>query len=78
MGTVTKISDNSITVTTKTNATVTVTIVPETEFMKASSPAKVSDLKVGDRVVIHARKVDDKLQAHTVKFGASKKSIERR
>ena len=27
---------------------------------------------LGDRVVIHARKVEGKLQAHTVKFGAAK------
>jgi len=30
----------------------------------------LSDLKVGDRVVIHAKKNGEKLEAHTVRFGA--------
>jgi len=32
----------------------------------------MDDLKVGDRVVIHAEKSGDKLVAHTVRFGAKK------
>ncbi len=71
MGTVTNVSENSITVKTRSNDTVTVHVVPETEFLKSGAKAKITDLKVGDRVVIHTRKVGDKLQAHTVRFGGS-------
>src|SRR5437899_13009330 len=72
LGTVTRIADNTITVETKAKTTITVSIVPETKFVKSGSPAKISDLKVGDKVVIHARKIDSKLQAELVRFGPSK------
>ena len=72
-GTVTQISNNSITVKTAANAVVTVMVVPETEFLKRDSPAKITDLQVGDRVVIHTMKDGDKLLAHTVKFGQTAK-----
>jgi hypothetical protein len=75
MGTVTAITENTITVeiaqkqgdTQKT--TVTVQVVSTTKFEKMDAPATMKDLKVGDRVVIHAAKKADKLEAHTVKIG---------
>ena len=73
-GTVTQISNDSITVKTAANAVVTVKVVPETEFVKGDSPAKITDLKVGDRLVIHAKRDGDKLLAHTVKFGQTAKT----
>ena len=73
-GKVTQISSDSITVKTTASAVVTVKVDPETEFVKGASPAKITDLKVGDRVVIHAKKDGDKLLAHTVKFGQSAKT----
>ena len=71
MGTVTAVSDNSITVETMDKHTVTVSVVPETKFMSGTTAATLTNLKVGDRVVIHAIKKDDQLQAHTVKIGAA-------
>lgn len=72
MGTVTKISNDSITVKTKTEAAVTITMTADTKFMKGDSAVKITDLKVGDKVVIEAKK-DDKdatrLVAHMVKIG---------
>ena len=73
-GTVTEISDDSITIKTMANTIVTVAVVPETKFIKTGSPAKIHDLRVGGRVVVHARKIDHKLQAHTVRFGVAKRS----
>ena len=71
MGTVTAVSDNSITVETMDKHQVTVSVVPETKFMNGNAAAALKNLKVGDRVVIHAVKKGDELQAHMVKIGAA-------
>src|SRR5215471_9224462 len=63
---------SSITVQTTNNETRDVTITDKTTFENAGAAAKVDDLKVGDRVVIHASKDGNKLVAHTVRFGAKK------
>ena|SRR5437899_2823598 len=54
MGTVTSISENSITVEITSKKTVTVTVSAATKFQKSGSQAALKDLKVGDKVVIHA------------------------
>jgi hypothetical protein len=54
LGTVAKITDAEITVETAAKATVTVRVVAETKFVKSGVEAALKDLKVGDRVVIHA------------------------
>jgi len=74
MGTVTAITDNSITVQTKAKEPVTVFTMAETKYDKSGKAASLKDLKVGDRVVIHAQKMGDKLMAHEVRFGASKQA----
>ena len=71
MGRVTKVSEKSITVETQNKKTVVVEVTPETEFQRSGAKASVNDLKIGDRVVIHARKNGEELEAHTVRFGAS-------
>ena len=79
MGTVTKITDNTISVEVapKKGAAqktmVLVDIVSSTKFEKMGSAATIKDLKIGDRVVIHAGKKDGKLEAHTVKIGMAMK-----
>jgi len=72
MGTVAKISNTSITVQTTKNEMKEVTVTDKTKFENAGAPAKADELKVGDRVVIHASKNGNKLVAQTVKFGAKK------
>src|SRR5215510_13362253 len=72
MGTVAKISNTSITVQTTKNEMKEITVTDKTTFENAGSPAKADDLKVGDRVVIHATKNGNKLVAETVKFGTKK------
>lgn len=69
LGTVSQISSNSITVKTVKGQTVTVDVTDKTEFTKSGNKAALSELKVGDRVVIHAEKNKGKLEAHTVMFG---------
>jgi len=72
MGVVKSISKSSITVQTTNNQIQEVTITDKTTFENAGAPSRMDDLKVGDRVVIHAVKSGDKLVAHTVRFGARK------
>jgi hypothetical protein len=72
MGTVTALSANSITVhtTAKPPKDLTVLIVASTQFMKSGAAASLKDLKIGDRVVIHAKpNADKKLEASMVDFG---------
>jgi cell division protein FtsL len=76
MGTVTSISDSSITVETTAKKSVTVEVNDKTKFEKSSAPATLKDLKVGNKVVIHAGVSGDKLVANEVHFGAKAKSME--
>lgn len=69
IGTVASVTADSITVKTTANALVTVAVVPQTTFAKSKAAAKLADLKVGDRVVIHAKEpTEGKLVADTVQF----------
>jgi hypothetical protein len=69
IGTVASVTTDSITVKTTANALVTVAVVPQTTFSKNKAAAKLVDLKVGDRVVIHAKEpTEGKLVADTVQF----------
>ncbi len=72
MGTVTSISDSSIAVETTAKKSVTVDVSDKTKFVKSGSPATWKDLKVGDKVVVHADVSGAKLVAHEVRFGAMK------
>ena len=51
----------------------TVRITAQTKFIKGGTPGSLTDLKAGDRVVIHAKLAGDKLEATEVKFGAAPK-----
>jgi len=70
MGTVTSISDSSITVETTAKKSVTVDVSDKTEFEQSGAAATLKDLKVGDKVVIHAGVSGTKLVANEVHFGA--------
>ncbi len=72
MGTVTSISDSSITVETTAKKSVTVDVNGKTKFEKSGSSATLKDLKVGDKVVVHADVSGAKLIANEVHFGAMK------
>jgi thymidine phosphorylase len=71
MGTVTEVNDSSITVETKEHQKLKVSVVAETKFAKGTSDVTLKDVKVGDRVVIHAVKQGEQLQAHTVRIGSA-------
>jgi preprotein translocase subunit YajC len=69
MGTVSKIETDTITVATTAGGEKTVKLVAATKFLKGESPATPKDLKVGDRVVIHAKPNGPVLEATEVKIG---------
>jgi type 1 fimbria pilin len=71
MGTVTALSDSSITVETTDKKTVEVALNDVTTYENGSKQSTSKDLKMGDCVVIHAVKVKDSLQAHDVRFSES-------
>lgn len=75
MGTVSKITDTAITVEVATKqgdtqkTSITVNVISSTKFEKMGAAATIKDVKVGDRVVIHAGKKAGSLEAHVVKIG---------
>jgi len=71
LGTVAKLSPTSITVTTAAGKTVEVALDEKTTFANAGKAVGFADIKVGDRVVIHAAKDHDKLIARTVEKGSA-------
>lgn len=75
IGTVEKTTADSITVKTKSGSLVEVKLVAATMFVKRSGgvdkPAKLADVAIGDRVVIHARPKGDTLEASEVQFAAA-------
>ena len=72
-GTVTKISDTSVTVKTTAGKIVEVGFDPKmTTYQRAKQAIQKTDIKVGDKIVIHAMEVNEKLIAHSVELGAAK------
>ncbi len=69
MGTVTAITDHSLSVKARDGATKTVEFDSETKFVKGDAAATVKDVQIGSRVVIHAHNHDSSLHAAEVKIG---------
>jgi hypothetical protein len=67
---VTQVSAQSITVQLANNTTKTLTVSPKTTFERAGKAAALTDLKVGDRVVIDVPK--NSSEALEVQIGAAK------
>src|SRR5258708_35665495 len=73
IGTVTNISDTSVTVKTTAGKAMTVGFDAKTTFARADQPMTKADIKVCDRVVIHAVEVNEKLVGDTVEIGGATK-----
>ena len=72
MGVAKAVSADSITVENAKKQSITIFLTPKTEIKKSGAAAKITDLKVGDRVAVHAEKNKaDKLEAEAVTFGPS-------
>ena len=74
MGTVATIGANTITVKTTAGKLTEVAINEKTKVSKAGQKVELKDIKVGDRVAIHATKHDNRLEATTVQLGGSGQS----
>ncbi len=71
IGTVTKVSATSVTIETRDKKMVEVGLTPKTTYTRDTKPVAASDMKVGDRVVIDATEVNEKLVAASAKLGAT-------
>jgi hypothetical protein len=77
VGTIEKMTADSVTVKTAVGGLVEVKLVASTMYVsvgadKVAKPAKLADLRVGDRVVIHATpKPDNALEATEVRFSVA-------
>jgi hypothetical protein len=69
LGTVTAITDHSLSVKTRDGAIKTVEFDSETKFVKGDALATLKDVQVGSRVVIHAHNRDNVLHAAEIKIG---------
>lgn len=65
-GTISAIDDGRISVKEKNDRTVTLKTSDETKVRKAGEPAKLSDLKVGDEVVVMSRLEDGSFAAYRI------------
>ena len=72
MGTVTAITDTSISVKAMDGKVQTVTVSGDTKYLKSDAAVGLKDIKVGDHIVIHAAKKNGQLMAAEVKVGAMK------
>lgn len=72
MGTITAVTETSITVSTVKHSLVTVVLDPSTTFANNNAQAAQKDLKVGQRVVINAKSSSGKkLTAVSVRWGSN-------
>jgi hypothetical protein len=69
MGKVTKVSAQSVTVETTDKKVVEVGLNSKTTYTRNDKKVPASDLKIGERVMIEAKEVNEKLVAGSVKLG---------
>ncbi len=70
-GTLVRVGNDVLSVKTAKGATVDVHLDAQTEYVRANQQVQKSELKTGDRVVIHAAKKNGVLVAHEVKLAPS-------
>lgn len=69
IGTVAKVSNTTVSVKTSDGKTVEVQFGEKTTYLRMKTAIDKGGIKVGDRIVIHAAKVNEKLVARTVEIG---------
>ncbi len=75
MGTVDSITNNEIVVATTTGEKSSATLTPETRYVRGKNTILSSDIKIGERVVVHAKAAEKGkgLVAEEVHVGMKKK-----
>ena len=73
LGTVTKIDPGLLTIETKDGKTVELTLTASTAYVKDKKPARLQDLALGDRVVVHATPKGTGFEANEVEIAAPPK-----
>src|SRR5262249_33815187 len=71
MGTVTEVTDHSVSVKIADGTIKTVEFDAQTKFLKGTDAITSKEVTVGSRVVIHAKKQKDTLLATEVKIGTA-------
>jgi hypothetical protein len=69
-GTITSLGDNLLSVKDTKGKTVEIHVDAKTEYAQGKTAAKFSDLKVGDRVAVHAMEMKGVMVAHEVNLPA--------
>jgi hypothetical protein len=69
MGTVTAVSDTSISVKATGGAIQNVILTSQTKYLRGDQPITLKNIQPGDRIVIHATKKGDQLVAVEAKVG---------
>jgi preprotein translocase subunit YajC len=72
LGTVSAVSDHSITVKLSSGESREVAVDSSTKFVRGNAAVALGDVQVGDRVVVHAGKHGDKVSAAEVQLGPVK------
>lgn len=73
MGVVESVTPERIVVKTADGHPVAFSLTGETRFVIGHTPARLEDVQVGRRVVVHGKRVGEALQASEVKLGANPK-----
>lgn len=76
MGTVTAVTDTSISVKAMDGKVQTVAVTSGTKYLRGETHATLRDVKVGDHIVIHATGKPDHLVASEVKLGMMKQRLD--
>ena len=71
MGTVAALDAQHVVVKTKDGETTSILLHKETKYHKGKAAATGADLKVGDRVVVHATGKGDTLTASEIRFASA-------
>lgn len=72
MGTVTAITDTSVSVKTMHGTVQTVALSSDTKYLKDNAAITLQDIKVGDHIMVHTATKDGQVMATEVKVGAMK------
>ena len=72
VGTVASVSANSVSVKTTSGDTKQVAVDNSTKIVRGGAPVSLSDVQVGDRIVVHAKNQQGNLRAAEIELGTAK------